>query len=236
MNIENIKSLCARYTVGTIGLALVAVGVALSIKSDLGTAPVSCPPYVVSLAGHFEIGGFTIGTVGQYTMLMHMIFILLQIVLLRRNFKLRYLMQVPAAFVFGILTDAAIWAFGWISADTYAMQLILICLSVIITALGISLEVMGRAWMLAGEMTDAAIAEFLGIKFRNAKIGFDIFLVLVAAAISWYCFGNILGNGVENVIREGTVVSAVFTGFCMRYTDRLATAMFPERIRQLLDK
>ena len=79
MNSLNIKSSFARYATGTFGLILVAIGVALSIKSDLGTAPISCPPYVVSLAGHFQIGSFTIGTVGQYTMLMHLIFIVLQI-------------------------------------------------------------------------------------------------------------------------------------------------------------
>ena len=100
MNNLNIKSLIARYATGTFGLILVAIGVALSIKSDLGTAPISCPPYVVSLAGHFRIGAFTIGTVGQYTMLMHLIFIVLQILLLRSRFKLEHLMQIPAAIVF----------------------------------------------------------------------------------------------------------------------------------------
>ena len=148
MNSLNIKSSFARYATGTFGLILVAIGVALSIKSDLGTAPISCPPYVVSLAGHFQIGSFTIGTVGQYTMLMHLIFIVLQILLLRSRFKLEHLMQIPAAIVFGLLTDASIWAFSWISAGTYAMQLLLMALSIVITALGISLEVKGNAWML----------------------------------------------------------------------------------------
>ena len=148
MNSLNIKSSFARYATGTFGLILVAIGVALSIKSDLGTAPISCPPYVVSLAGHFQIGSFTIGTVGQYTMLMHLIFIVLQILLLRSRFRLEHLMQIPAAIVFGLLTDASIWAFSWVSANTYAMQLILMALSIVITALGISLEVKGNAWML----------------------------------------------------------------------------------------
>lgn len=234
MNSLNIKSSFARYATGTFGLILVAIGVALSIKSDLGTAPISCPPYVVSLAGHFQIGAFTIGTVGQYTMLMHLIFIVLQILLLRSRFKLEHLMQIPAAVVFGLLTDASIWAFSWVSANTYAMQLILMALSIVITALGISLEVKGNAWMLAGEMTDAAIADFMGIKFRNAKIGFDIFLVVAAAAIAWFCFGNVLGNGEENVIREGTVMSALLTGLCMKFTDKAADWMIPESVKKYL--
>ena len=184
MNKENIKNIFARYLTGTLGLVLVAIGVALSIKSDLGTAPISCPPYVVSMCGHFELGGLTIGTVGQYTMLMHLIFILLQMALLRSRFRLESLMQIPAAIVFGLLTDLSIAAFGWIEAGTYGMKIILMCLSIVITALGISLEVEGKAWMLAGEMTVAAVADSFNVKFRNAKIFFDVFLVVIAAAIA----------------------------------------------------
>ena len=225
----NTESLLARYLTGTVGLALVAIGVALSIKSDLGTAPISCPPYVTSLIGGFSVFGFHVGTV-----LMHFIFILLQIVLLRSKFKIESLMQIPAALVFGILTDLSILAFDWISAGSYGMRVLLMVLSIIITALGISLEVKGNAWMLAGEMTDAALADFLGIKFRNAKIGFDIFLVVVAALTAWLAFGNPLGNSAENVIREGTVMSALFTGWCMRYTDKIADRIIPARWKSLM--
>lgn len=234
MNKENFLTSASRYLTGTVGLTLVAIGVALSIKSDLGTAPISCPPYVVSLAGSFSIGSFTIGTVGQYTMLMHLVFILLQIALLRSKFKLESLMQIPAAIVFGTLTDVAIWAFGWIEPGTYIGRLALMALSIVITAAGISLEVAGKAWMLAGEMTDAALAEFLGVKFRNAKIGFDIFLVALAAGIAFFCFGNALGNGTENVIREGTIMSALFTGLCMKFTDKGIRYIIPARIRKRL--
>ena len=230
MNKENIKNIFARYLTGTLGLVLVAIGVALSIKSDLGTAPISCPPYVVSMCGNFELGGFTIGTVGQYTMLMHLIFILLQMALLRSRFRLESLMQIPAAIVFGLLTDLSIAAFGWIEAGTYGMKIILMCLSIVITALGISLEVEGKAWMLAGEMTVAAVADSFHVKFRNAKIFFDVFLVVIAAAIAWFCFGSVLGNGSENVIREGTIMSALLTGVCMKFTDRLTKRILPAKL------
>lgn len=221
MNIQSFKSLIIKYSIGTLGLALVAIGVALSIKSDLGTAPVSCPPYVASLIGGFNFMGFHVGTVGQYTMLMHMIFILLQIAMLRGKFKVSHLMQIPAAIVFGLLTDLAIWAFNWIEADTYSIRLLLMVLSIFLTALGISLEVAGKAWMLAAEMTNSAMSECFGIKFSNAKISFDIFLVAISALTAWICFGNLLGNGTETIIREGTLISALFTGLCIKFTDKI---------------
>jgi uncharacterized membrane protein YczE len=223
---EVLSSIFIRYGIATLGLILVGIGVALSIKSDLGTAPVSCPPYVVNLWDSRL-------TVGEYTMIMHMIFILLQVVLLRKKFKLRYLMQIPAAVVFGVITDLSIWAFDWISVSTYAGRMLLCILTVVVTALGISLEVIGNAWMLAGEQTTAAIAEVTGIRFSRVKVGFDVLLVVLSAAFALLVFGNPFGNGTEHVIREGTLILAIFTGVCMRLTDPLAEAVFGKAINKV---
>lgn len=213
------KSNLIRYGIATLGLVFIAIGVALSIKSDLGTAPVSCPPYVVNLWD-------STFTVGEYTIMMHLIFILSQVLLLRKQFKTVYLMQIPAAVVFGLLTDAAILAFSWIDASSYAMRMLLCILTVIITALGVSLEVIAKAWMLAGEQTTAAISQVSKISFSNVKVGFDVFLVLISAAFSFFVFGNPFGNGEDVVIREGTLILAVFTGLCMKITDPLVRKIF----------
>ena len=74
-----------------------AFGVAFSIKADLGTSPISSVPYVVSL--------FAPLTVGTATIVMHCVFILLQILILRKDYHPIQLMQLPAAFFFGYLTD-----------------------------------------------------------------------------------------------------------------------------------
>ncbi len=222
---ETMKNILIRYCIATAGLALVATGVALSIISDLGTSPISCPPYVLALNGGL--------TVGQYTAMMHLLFILVQAALLRKNFRIRNLMQIAAAVVFGALTDLAIMATSpWLTAETYTGRLALMVLSVILTSAGISIEVRARAWMLAGEMTVAAIAETGKMKFRNVKIAFDISLVIIAAAMSMLMSGHLLGDGQQTVIREGTLVSALFTGYLMRFldplTDRLLRRIIPD--------
>lgn len=211
-------NMAMRYGISTLGLMLVAVGVALSIKSNLGTAPISCPPYVVNLFDSRL-------TVGEWTMVMHFLFIVLQLVLLRKNFKPRYLMQIPAAIVFGVLTDAAIWAFGWIDASGYAVRLVLCILSVAITSLGISLEVCGNSWMLAGEQTVAAVSEVTGKPFGSMKIVFDISLMAFSVIFAFFAFGSPLGRGDFMVVREGTLIQALLTGFLMRFTDPVANRM-----------
>ena len=65
------KHIAARWLVGTLGLVLIAFGVALSLKSNLGTAPPSCPPAVLNLK-------WTAISFGTFTWMMHLLFIAAQ--------------------------------------------------------------------------------------------------------------------------------------------------------------
>ena len=76
-----------RYIFLVVGLAIMSFGVAFSINAELGTLPVSSIPYVTS-----EISGLSVGTT---TIIVNTIIVLLQIVVLRRQFKLIRLLQIP---------------------------------------------------------------------------------------------------------------------------------------------
>ena len=206
------KDLIKRYIVATVGLFIIAFGVALSLKSNLGTAPVSCPPAVLNLK-------FTTISVGTFTWMMHLVFIICQIILLGRKFKLSFLMQIPAAFVFGYLCDACIWILRDVQVTSYAMQMVFCILTVIVTAVGVKLEIAANAWMLAGEKTLVVISDVTGWKFSNIKVAFDIYVVVISALFAQLAFGVFSGDGVNIVIREGTLILAVFTGLCMKVTD-----------------
>lgn len=221
-------NLTVRYLVATLGLGFIALGIALSIKSDLGIAPVSCPTVLAELwKNSITIGNITLPlTVGVYTVIMHLTFIAIQIILLRRNFKISSLMQLPAAFALGILTDLSIWSCTWIVAETYSMKIILCFLSILITALGISLEVIANAWMLAGEETVAAISKVSHIKFEDIKVIFDVAMVVLTIVFSLILFNSWIGDGVTVIVREGTVIVAIFTGLFMKFTTPFATKIF----------
>ena len=213
------KDLLQRYAVASLGLIFVAVGVALSLKSNLGTAPISCPPAVMNLQWSFL-------SVGTLTWMMHIVLILIQAAILRRRFKVSYLMQIPAAFVFGYLCDAAIWAFDWLQVDSYETQMFLCILTILVTAIGVRLEVIGNAWMLAGEMTTVVLSDVTQTRFSTVKVLFDIFCVILSAAFAWFAFGYLTGNGSSVVIREGTLLLALLTGLCMKLTDPLVDRVF----------
>ena len=210
------RNIAIRYGVSTLGLVLVALGVGISIKSNLGIAPPSCPPTILNLQ-------WTAISIGTFTWMMHLVFIFLQWIILGKRFKWEYLMQIPAAFVFGYMCDGAIWLFDAIGspATNYMVQILLSLGAVVLTAVGIKLEVIGDGWILAGDKTTAVLAEVFRKPFGTVKVWFDITLVAITALFAWVCFGLLTGNGSTVVIREGTLILAILTGLCMRVTDPL---------------
>ena len=213
------NKIVVQWLVATLGLVLVAFGVALSLKSNLGTAPVSCPPAVLNLK-------WTAISVGTFTWMMHLVFIAAQMLMRRQLLDSHYLLQLLAAFVFGYLCDAGIWLLRNVTVETYAMKMVFCLLTVLVSAIGIRLEVIGNAWMLAGDKVTVIFSEVTGIKFSNAKVGIDVFLVVVSAAFAWLVFGTPWGDGHQVVIREGTLILALFTGLCMKLTDPLVDKVF----------
>ena len=76
-----IRDILIRYGLATIGLFLVAIGVAVSIISNLGTSPLSCPSYVMN-----GVWGLT---VGNWTIIINCLYIFVQLAVLRSKFKLK---------------------------------------------------------------------------------------------------------------------------------------------------
>lgn len=197
-----------RYLLLLIGLSIMAFGVAFSIKASLGTSPISSVPYVVSL--------FTPLTVGTATITMHCVFILLQILILRKNYHPIQLMQLPVAFFFGYLTDFGVWAVQGITCNTYWQQWIVCLIGILLVAVGVSFEVKAGVVVLAGEGVVLAICKVLPkVKFGYMKVGFDVTLVVIACILSIVFTGRLQG------VREGTVAAALLVGLIAKQLGKL---------------
>ena len=197
-----------RYLLLLIGLAIMAFGVAFSIKASLGTSPISSVPYVVSL--------FTPLTVGTATITMHCVFILLQILILRKDYHPIQLMRLPVAFFFGYLTDFGVWAVQGITCNTYWQQWIVCIIGILLVAVGVSFEVKAGVVVLAGEGVVLAICRVLPkVKFGYMKVGFDVTLVVIACILSIMFTGRLQG------VREGTVAAALLVGLIAKQLGKL---------------
>lgn len=196
-----------RYLLLLAGLSIMAFGVAFSIKASLGTSPISSVPYVVSL--------FAPLTVGTATIIMHCVFILLQILILRKKYHLIQLMQLPVAFFFGYLTDFGVWAVQGITCNHYLQQWLVCLIGIFLVAVGVSLEVKAGVVVLAGEGVVLAICKVLPVKFGYMKVGFDVTLVAIACVLSFVFTGRLQG------VREGTVAAALLVGLIAKQLGKM---------------
>ena len=193
-----VNHLPQRFAFFALGVVINSFGVALITKGALGTSAISSVPYVVSL--------FAPLTVGTATIVMHCVFILLQILILRRQYHPIQLMQLPVAVFFGYLTDFGVWAVRGIRCDTYWQQWIVCLIGILLVAAGVSLEVKAGVVVLAGEGVVLAICKVLPVKFGYMKVGFDVTLVVTACILSLVFTGRLQG------VREGTVAAALMVG------------------------
>ena len=197
-----------RYCWFAVGVLINSFGVALITKAALGTSPISSLPYVLSL--RFPV------TLGQFTFLMNMLFILAQVLLLRRNFRPIQFLQVAVNVVFSLFIDASMRLLSWMEVGALPMHLLALVVGCAVLGFGISVEVAPRVLMVPGEGIVQAIAAVTGWRFGNVKVGFDAALVSTALVLSLLFFHRLQGLG------AGTILSALEVGrFVNLYNRRL---------------
>lgn len=188
----------ARCLCLALSLAIMAFGVAFSIKAALGTSPISSFPYVTSC-----ISGLSVGTT---TILMNSAFVLIQILILRRQYEWFQLLQIPAAILFGSMIDVGSWVIQGLSCSSYLQQWLFCIIGIVLVALGVSMEVMANLVTTAGEGIILAVCKVLPVKFGNMKVAFDVTLVCLSILVGLVFLGRVEG------IREGTVAAAICVG------------------------
>ncbi len=196
-NGAKLRLLC-RLLVYLLGLFLLAMGVAISINSNLGVSPVSSLPYIFSLILNLPMSLCIAGVFAVY--------ILLQALILRRAFRPVSLVQIVFSFVFGYFTDLAKWIIGDFAIPTYAGRLAMLAVSVVLIAIGVHLYVSVKLLPMPMEGLSLAISSKTGLPFHNTKMIIDCLVVGVAIALSFLFLGGLSG------IREGTVITAVVVG------------------------
>lgn len=180
------------------GVLINSFGVSLITKAALGTSPITSVAYVLSL--RFE------PSLGLFTFYMNVVFILVQIVLLRRDFKPVQLLQLGVNVIFSFAIDVSLALLENFTFETIPVQVFSLLLGCLILGFGISVEVAPDVLMVPGEGIVRAISTVSKIRFGTVKLCFDTTLVIIAGVMSFSFWGHLEGLGI------GTVVSAFIVG------------------------
>lgn len=213
----NKNELVRRYVFLLAGLFVNALGVTLITKGDLGTSPITSIPYTLSL-------GFA-PTIGMFTFFMNLLLVALQAVLLKKDFKLSALLQIPVVFLFSAFIDLTMIMFSSLAPESYPSKFILLIIGCFVLGFGVFMEMEANVVMLPGEATVRAITHVTGRDFGKTKIVFDSSMTVTAIIISFVLFHTLCG------VREGTVIAALAVGFTAkmlkRYLGKLELILIP---------
>ena len=194
--------LIKRYIFLLVGLFVNGLGVSFITKAGLGTSPITSIPYTLSL-------GFT-PTVGMFTLVFNIFLVILQVILLRRNFQLQNLLQLPIIALFSFFIDLTMSLLVFMQPETYAMKVVSLIVGCLILGFGVFMEMAANVAMLPGEATVRAVSDVFSTDFGKTKIAFDSSMTIIAAILSFIMFKHLDG------VREGTIVAAILVGFIAR--------------------
>ncbi len=194
------KNMKVRIPMYFVGLFIMTIGIALSVKSNLGVSPVSSIPYTMTCVWGIEMG--------KATIIFHAALVLIQILILRKRFRPINLLQVVVGIVFGYFTTFCNYLATYLpSTDNMVMRIVLMLVSTVFIAVGIFFYLPADLIPLAGEGVMQAVSDVTKIEFSKVKIGFDCSMVVISVITCLICIHSLGSVGV------GTVIAAFLVGF-----------------------
>lgn len=193
-----------------ISMFFMTFGVALCVRSNLGSGVISSIPMSFTLAG--EAGLVPGWTIGGYTNIMNVILVVAQILILRRRFDPVQLFQLVIGFVFGMFLDINMWLTSFFSYETLWAQIIAQLAGATVLGCAVAAEIRCGSVTMPGEGIQVAIACVSGKPFPAVKITVDIILVILAV-ISGFCF---FGSWPWTVVGPGTLFAMFYVGYVVK--------------------
>ena len=193
------------------GLFIMTLGIAFSLKSNLGSTPSSSIPYSMELIWGIEVG--------LATSIFNVLLVLTEPIILRRKFKKKHLLQIPVSIIFGFFTTIAVNLISFIpDPSNFLWALVMMVVSIFLVALGLFFYVPTNLVPLAGEGVVQSIAIVSKRLFPRIKVFFDSTMVIASFILS-YVFLGVIGGSVG----IGTIISAIFVGITLKYINKAYT-------------
>ena len=194
-----------------LSMFFMTLGVALCVRSNLGSGVISSLPMSFSIAG--EAGIVPGLTIGCYTYIMNFILVGAQIVVLRRRFEPIQLFQLLVGFVFGFFLDLNMLLTSYLSTyQSLPAQIIAQLAGATVLGCAVAIEIRCGSITMPGEGIQVAIARVTGKPFPIVKMMVDTTLVILAV-ISGYCF---FGVWPWTVVGPGTLFAMFYVGYVVK--------------------
>lgn len=191
-----IKRFILRLLIFCAGLVVLSLGIDLNTKTQLGISPINSVPFNVH-----KLTGLPLWVC---VYVLYLLFILMQWLLLKKDFHPVQFLQIATSFVCSILIQFFDDRLPLLT--TPVSQYLVLVLAVVLTAIGSALTAGMHLTPNPGEGAAVAIGAALKKDFALGKNVLDLGCVVASVAITLIFAGKIMNIGV------GTLVSMLFTG------------------------
>jgi uncharacterized membrane protein YczE len=211
---DKIVSFCLQHFLLVISLMIMTLGVACCVRSALGSSVISVNPFVFQDAG--KLGRVPALSIGQYTYIMNSLFVVLQILILRRRFELVQLFQLIIGFIFGLMLDFWMMLTTWVEPGYLLEKVVTQLVGCVFLGIGIAFEVRCGSVTMPGEGISVAVSQVTHIEFPKVKIAIDVALVLIGIFFSYLFFGAWQWH----IIGFGTLIAMFLVGIIVKWVTK----------------
>ena len=183
-----------------VGLFIMNIGIAFSIKSNLGSTPVVSVPYAISLITGIDI--WICNTLFQCFL------VLIEFMLLRSAFHPKHFLQVFVGILFGAFTSISMIILSIIpQASVLWVQILFLILGILFLAFGLFLYVPTNVVPVAVDGLTQAVSITTNQSFTKIKVIMDISWIVLSWILSFVFLGHFDGSA-----GIGTIIAAMSIG------------------------
>lgn len=186
------------------GIITLALGTALTERTDFGVSMVVAPAYILHLILSEIFPFFSFG-MAEYTL---QALILISMVIILRKAKLSYLFSFVTAVIYGFVLDTSISLVALLPFETFIANIIYYAVGLLLCTLGISLLFHTYISPEAYELFVKEISAKHNIDIHKLKTIYDCVSCVISIILSFAFFGLWNFEGVK----LGTIICALING------------------------
>ena len=212
-----------------LGILLVALGVAICSKANLGVSMVAAPAFVLSEA---LLPYCSLLNVGVTEYLVQGLMLLLLCLVIRR-FTWRYLLAFAVGVIYGYALNLFLWLLGGIEFNAIWLRWVMLIVGDCITALGVAAFFRTYLPLQVYELFVAELANRFHFSISKTKWAFDLSLLLLSVLLALTLFGDVasfdfstIGYSCFHSIGLGTLVTTLINSPLIRTAGKLLDRIF----------
>ena len=200
-----------------VGLILIALSAAFSVKADFGVSMIIAPAYILHLGIGRYLPFFTFGT-AEYCLQAVIVVIMAAVV---RKFKVSYVLTFATAVLYGFLLDGLTLLVSPIPDSEIWQRIVLYVLSVVVCDIGVALMFKTYLPPEAYDFFVREISDEFSLDITKVKTVYDFSSLTLGIILSFSFFGLWHFEGVKWGTVVCTLVNGLLIGYFSKQFDRI---------------